>query len=156
MNLNHNVLVLARDARSYYDAYEVLREKKERLHHMDLSTPSLLCLAFSMELHLKLLLRTFEVSARGHDISKLLNKLPADEIACMSSHPDFHPTQQGQYFHENIAIASDLFIRTRYYFEELGMLQFNTGFCITLAKIIRKRIVKRVPYLTYNLGVVAD
>jgi hypothetical protein len=178
MKLNHNTLILARDARSYYDAYEVLHEKtreqrriqsnkieehQKKLkdisvpmplteHDMDLSTPALVCLAFSIELHVKLLLHTYDITVKGHDIGKLMKKLPGDEITHISNHPDFHPTQQAEVFFENIDKASNLFIRTRYYCENLGTLISNTGFCITLAKVIRKRIVERVPYLKYDLG----
>lgn len=178
MDLNHNIITLARDARSYYDAYEVLQEKTSELrriqsnkiqehqkkfkglsvpmalteHDMDLSSPALVCLAFSIELHVKLLLRIYDIIVWGHDIGKLVKKLPEEEIAYISNHPDFHPTQQGESFFENIDKASNLFIRTRYYFEKMDTLHFNTGFCITLAKVIRKRIVERVPYLRYDLG----
>jgi hypothetical protein len=178
MKLNHNTLMLARDARSYYDAYEVLQEKTHELrriqsnnieehqkkfkglsvpmplteHDMDLSTPALVCLAFSIELHVKLLLHTYDLTVRGHDIGKLIKKLPGDEIAHISNHPDFHPTQQAEGFYGNIDKASNLFVRTRYYYENLGTLISNTGFCITLAKVIRKRIVERVPYLRHDLG----
>lgn len=173
MELNFNVLILAKDARSYYDAYEVLSDKKRIIqsregekdfdgeqpiveHDMDLSTPALVCLAFSIELHLKLLLRTYDIIATGHNVGKLLNRLPKDEQTCISTHPYFHPTQQEEGFFENIAIASDLFIKTRYYFEKMGTLHFNTGFCITLAKIIRERIIKREPYLAHELGVLSE
>jgi hypothetical protein len=152
MDLNLNIIILARDARSYYDAYEVLREK----HVTDLSAPALLCLAFSIELHVKLLLRTSDIIVTGHDIGKLLKKLPEEDIAYISNHPDFHPTQQGNGFFENIDKASNLFIRTRYYFEKMDTLHFNTGFCITLAKVIRKRIVERVPDLRYDLGLFSE
>lgn len=178
MKLNHSTLILARDARSHYDAYEVLQEKTRELrriqsnkieehqkkfkglsvpmplteHDMDLSTPALVCLAFSIELHVKLLLHTYDIAVRGHDIGKLMKKLPEDEISHISNHPYFHPMQQGEGFFENIDKASNLFIRTRYYYEKMGTLISNTGFCITLAKIIRKRIVERVPYLKYDLG----
>jgi|GEM_PF-1898662 len=178
MKLDHNTLMLARDARSYYDAYEVLQEKTRDLrriqsnnieqhqkkfkglgvpmplteHDIDLSTPALVCLAFSIELHVKLLLHTFDITVKGHDIGTLMKKLPEDEIACISKHPYFHPTQQGEGFFENIEKASNLFIRTRYYYEKMGTLISNTGFCITLAKVIRKRIVGRVAYLRYDLG----
>lgn len=91
-----------------------------------------------------------------HNIEKLFKKLPKEETAYISNHPDFHPTQQGKSFFENIAIASNLFTRTRYYYENLGTFHFNTGFCITLGKVIRKRIVERVPYLGYDLGVFPD
>lgn len=182
MNLNHNIITLARDVRSYYDAYELLREKTGELrriqsnkiqghqekfkglsepmplteHDMDLSTPALVCLAFSIELHVKLLLRTYDLFVTGHDIGKLVKKLPEEEIAYMSNHPDFHPTQQGEKFVENIDKASNLFTRTRYYYENLGTFHFNTGFCITLAKVIRKRIVERVQYLRYDLGLFSE
>lgn len=156
MDLTFNIITLARDARSYNDAYKVLRETTGKLSatqsNMDLSTPALVCLAFSIELHIKLLLRTYDIIATGHDIGKLMKKLPKDELAYISMHSYFHPTQQGQRFFENIATASDLFIRTRYYFENMGTLHFNTGFCNTLAKVIRERIVERVPYLSSDLG----
>lgn len=180
MDLNLNIITLASDARSYYDAYEILQEKTSEMrriqseniqehqkkfkvvpmpltgHDINLSTPALVCLAFSIELHVKLLLRTYDIIAKGHDIGKLLKRLPKDDIVFISTHADFHPTQQGKYFFENTAIASKLFIRTRYYFENLGTLHFNTGFCSTLAKVIRKRIVQRVPYLSYDLGSFSD
>jgi len=182
MDLNHNIITLARDARSYYDAYEVLQEKTRELrriqsnkiekhqkkfkglsvpmplteHDMDLSTPALVCLAFSIELHVKLLLHTYDITIKVHDIRKLLEKLPVEDIAYISNHSDFHPTQQGDGFFENIDKASNLFTRTRYYFEEMGTLHFNTGFCLTLAKVIRKRIVERVPYLRYDLGLFSE
>jgi len=178
MKLDHSTLMLARDARSHYDAYEVLQEKTRELrriqsnkiekhqkkfkgrsvpmplteHDMDLSTPALVCLAFSIELHVKLLLHTFDITVKVHDIWELIKKLPEDEITHISSHPYFHPTQQGEGFFENIKKASHLFIRTRYYYEKMGTLISNTGFCITLAKVIRKRIVERVPDLRYDLG----
>src|SRR4051812_28495847 len=105
MKLNHNTLILARDARSYYDAYEVLQEKTRELHRIqsnkmeehqkkfkglsvpmpltehdvNLSTPALVCLAFSIELHVKLLLHTYDITVKGHDIGKLMKKLPGDE-----------------------------------------------------------------------------
>ena len=182
MDLNHNIITLARDARSCYDAYEVLQEKTSELrriqsnkieehqkkfkglnvpmllteHDMELSTPALVCLAFSIELHVKLLLHTYDIIVRGHDIRKLMKKLPGEEMANISNHPDFHPTQQAEGFFKNIDIASNLFIRTRYYFEKMDTLHFNTGFCITLAKVIRKRIVERVPYLRYDLGTFSE
>ena len=182
MELNLKIITLARDARSHYDAYEVLQEKTSELrrtqsnkiqehqkkfkdlgmpmmlteHDIDLSTPALVCLAFSIELHVKLLLHTYDLIVKGHDIRKLLKKLPVEDIAYISNHPDFHPTQQGNSFFENIDKASDLFIRTRYYFEKMDTLHFNTGFCITLAKVIRKRVVERVPYLRYNLGLFSE
>jgi hypothetical protein len=182
MDLNLNIVTLARDARSCYDAYEVLQEKtreQRRIksnkiqehqkkfnghsvpmtlteHDMDLSTPALVCLAFSMELHVKLLLHTYDIIATGHDIRKLLKELPAEDIAYISNHPHFHPTQRGDGFFENIDKASNLFIRTRYYFEKMDTLIFNTGFCITLAKVIRKRIVERVPYLKVDLGLFSE
>jgi len=182
MDLTLNIITLACDARSYYDAYEVLQEKTRELrriqsnkiqehqkkfkglsvpmalteHNMDFSTPALVCLAFSIELHVKLLLHTHDIILTGHDIRKLLEKLPGEDIAYISNHPDFHPTQQGDGFFENIDKASNLFIRTRYYFEKMDTLHFNTGFCITLAKVIRKRIVERVPYLRYDLGVFSE
>jgi hypothetical protein len=178
MKLDHSTLMLARDARSHYDAYEVLQEKTRELrriqsnnieehqkkfkglslptplteHDMDLTTPALVCLAFSIELHVKLLLHTFDKTVMGHDIGKLMQELPADEIAHISNHPYFDPTQQGEGFFENIKNASNLFIRTRYYYEKMGTLISNTGFCITLAKVIRKRIAERVPNLKYDLG----
>lgn len=178
MKLDHSTLMLARDARSHYDAYEVLQEKTRELrriqsnkieghqnkfkglsvpmpfteHVMDLSTPALVCLAFSIELHVKLLLHTYDITVWGHDIGKLVKELPEDEIAHISNHPYFHPTQQGEGFFENIDKASNLFIRTRYYYEKMDTLISNTGFCITLAKVIRKRIVERVPHLRYDLG----
>lgn len=31
LDINQNIIILACDARSYYDAYEVLREKTEKL-----------------------------------------------------------------------------------------------------------------------------
>ena len=124
MDLGFNTLILARDARSYHDAYEVLQEKTRELHiiqsnkiqehqekakglsvpmpltehDMDLSSPALVCLAFSVELHIKLLLRTYDIIGWGHNIKKLLKKLPEAETVCISSHPDFHPTQQGKFF----------------------------------------------------------
>lgn len=182
MDLNHNTIILARDARSHYDAYKVLKEKTDQLrrtqsnkieehqkkseglsvsiplkeHDMDLSTPALVCLAFSIELHVKLLLRTYDKIVRGHDIGKLMKKLPEEEIAYISNHPDFHPTQQLEGFFENIDKASNLFIRTRYYYENVGLFIANTGFCITLAKVIRQRIVERVPYLRYDLGTFSE
>ncbi len=125
-------------------------------HDMDLSTPALVCLAFSIELHVKLLLYTYDIVAKGHNIRKLLKKLPVKDRAYLSNHPDFHPTQQGDGFFHNIDKASDLFIRTRYYFEKIETLHFNTGFCITLAKVIRKRIVERVPYLRYDLSLFSE
>lgn len=182
MKLDHNTIMLARDARSHYDAYEVLQEKTRELrkiqsnkikehqkkvkglsvpiplteHNMDLSSPALVCLAFSIELHVKLLLHTYDISVRSHDIGKLMKKLPKEEVANISSHLYFHPTQQGEGFFQNIDSASDLFIRTRYYYEKMDTLHFNTGFCITLAKVIRDRIVERVPYLRYDLGVFSE
>lgn len=182
MKLDHSILMLARDARSHYDAYEVLQEKTRELsriqsikieehqekfeglsvskplteNDMDLSTPALVCLAFSIELHVKLLLHTYDITIKGHDIGKLMKKLPKDEIARLSTHPYFHPTQQNEGFFENIGRASNLFIRTRYYYEKMGTLISNTGFCITLAKVIRKRIVERVPYLIYDLGAFSE
>jgi hypothetical protein len=182
MDVNLNIVILARDARSFYDSYEVLKEKNAGLfaspsnkmnahqkkskdidvsvplteHNIDFTTPSLVCLAFSIELHLKLLLRTYDIVGRGHDIDNLIKKLPKDEIAHISTHADFHPTQQGEKFFENITKASKLFTRTRYYFETLEALHFNTGFCATLGKVIRKRIVNRVPYLTYDLGAFSE
>ena len=169
--------MLALDACSHYHAYEVLQEKTRELrriqsnnieenqkkfkglsvpmpftaHDMDLSSPALVCLAFSIELHLKLLLHTFDITVKGHDIGELMKKLPEDEIAHISNHPYFHPMQQGEGFFENIEKASNLFIRTRYYYEKMDKLISNTGFCITLAKVIRKRIVDRLPYLRYYL-----
>ncbi|MCP9751250.1 hypothetical protein [Ferruginibacter sp. HRS2-29] len=119
---------------------------------MSFSTPALMCLAFSVELHLKLLLRTYDIIAKGHNIENLFRRLPKDDIAFISNHADFHWTQQGEKFFENIAIASNLFIRIRYYFEDLGTLEFNTGFCATLTKIIRDKIIERVPYLSRDLG----
>jgi hypothetical protein len=182
MKLDHNILMLTRDARSHYDAYEVLQIKTRELgriqsnkievhqkkfkglgvpmpiteHDKDLSTPALVCLAFSIELHVKLLLHTYDTTVRGHNIGKLIKKLPEDEIAHISNHPYFYPTQQGEGFFENIDKASNLFIRTRYYYEKMGTLYFNTGFCITLAKVIRKRIVERVPYLRDDLGLFSE
>lgn len=180
MDLNQKIITLACDARSYYDAYEVLQKKtKKQLiiqsnkiqehqnkysglsvpmsltqHDMNLTTPALVCLAFCIELHVKLLLLTYDITARGHNIGKLMEKLPKDEITHISTHPDFHPTQQSDGFFENLAKASNLFIRTRYYFEKLGTFHFNTGFCVTLAMVIRKRIGERVPYLKYDLGLI--
>ena len=116
MKLNHSTLMLALDACSHYHAYEVLHEKTRELrriqsniieenqkkfkglsvsmalteHDMDLSSPALVCLAFSIELHVKLLLRTFDISVKGHDIGKLIKKLPEDESAHISNHPYFH------------------------------------------------------------------
>lgn len=119
---------------------------------MDFTTPALVCLAFSIELHIKLLLKTYDKTVRGHHIGKLIKQLPKEEKSYLSNHPDFHPTQQGDGFFENIDGASDLFIKTRYYFEKADTFHFNTGFCITLAKVIRKRIVERVPNLVYDLG----
>lgn len=161
MNLNLNIITLARDARSCYDAYEVLQEKTHELRgiqasNIHFSTPALVILAFSLELHVKLLLHTYDIIVTGHDISKLFEKLPKEDIAYISMHPDFHPTQQGEGFFENIDKASNLFIRTRYYFEKMGTLHFNTGFCLTLAKVIGKRIVERVPYLTDDLGLSSE
>ena len=182
MDLNHNTLMLARDARSHYDAYKVLQEKTGELrrtqsnkieehqqkskglsvpmplieHDMDLTSPALVCLAFSIELHVKLLLRTYDKNVWGHDIGKLMEELPGEEIAYISNHPDFHLTQQGKGFFENIDTASNLFIRARYYYENVGLFIANTGFCITLAKVIRKRIVERVPYLRYDLGTFSE
>jgi len=182
MKLDHSTLMLARDARSYYDAYEVLQEKTREPRRiqsnnreesqkqskglsvpipltkqdMDLSTPALVCLAFSIELHVKLLLHTFDITVMGHDIGKLMKELPEDEMAHISNHPYFHPTQQGEGFFENLENASNLFIRTRYYYEEMSTLISNTGFCVTLAKVIRKRIVERVPYLRHDLGEFPD
>lgn len=182
MDLNLNIVMLARDARSCYDAYEVLQEKTRELrriksneiqehqkkfsgrsvpmtlteYDMDLSTPALVCLAFSIELHVKLLLHTYDITAMGHDIRKLFEKLPAEDIAYISNHPDFDPTQRGDGFFENIDIASNLFIRTRYYYEKMDTFIFNTGFCIALAKVIRKRIVERVPYLKDDLGLFSE
>jgi hypothetical protein len=178
MDLNFNIIILAGDARSYYDAYQVLQEKTDELrriklkkaeqhqkkskgisvpmpiteHDMNFTTPALVCLAFSIELHVKLLLKTYDKTVKGHHIGKLIKQLPKEEKANISNHPDFHPTQQGDLFFQNIEIASDLFIRTRYYFEKVDTFHFNTGFCITLAKVIRKRIVERVPSLRYDLG----
>jgi len=180
MDLNLNIIALASDARSYYDAYEILQEKTSEMRRIqsnkntgtskkfkgmpmphterdiNLTTPALVCLAFSIELHVKLLLQTYDIIARGHDIGNLLKELPEDDVVFISTHKDFDHTHQGEYFFENIAIASKLFIRTRYYFENLGTLHFNTGFCATLAKVIRKRIVQRVPYLSYDLGSFSD
>lgn len=178
MKLDHSTLMLARDARSHFDAYEVLHGKTRELrriqsnrieehekksngitvpmplaeHDMDLTSPALVCLAFSIELHVKLLLHTYDITVWGHDIGKLMKKLPEDEITQISNHPYFHPTCQGEGFFENIEQASDLFVRTRYYYEKMGTLISNTGFCLTLAKVIRKRIVERVPDLKYDLG----
>lgn len=181
MEVNLNIILLATDARSYYDAYNVLNEKTAELrqasntrenhqndlangdnfiplipNHTDISSPALVCLAFSVELHLKLLLYSHDIKAKGHDVGKLIKKLPQDDIDFISNHDDFHPTQQGDYFFKNIVTASDLFIKTRYYFENLGTLHSNTGFCATLTKVIRKRIVQRVPYLAYDLGTLSD
>jgi hypothetical protein len=183
MKLDRNTLMLARDARSHYDAYEVLQEKTSELrriqsnkieehqkksnglsvpmplteHYMDLTSPALLCLASSIELHVKLFFYTYDIPARGHHIEKLIKKLPEDEITHISTHPYFDPiTQQGEGFFENIDKASNLFIRTRYYYEKMGTLISNTRFCITLAKVIRKRIVERVPYLRYDLGTFSE
>ena len=154
MQVDLKIIILASDARSYNDAYEVLMAAKlYEKRQMNLSSPALVCLAFSIELHIKLLLRTYDLNVRGHNIEKLIRKLPQNEIACISTHPDFHPTQQREMFFENIATASNLFVKTRYYFENMGTLHFNTGFCLTLARIIRKRIVERVPYLSHDLGI---
>lgn len=86
MKLDHSTLMLARDARSHYDAYEVLQEKTRELrriqsneieelqekfkgvpmhlteHDIDLTTPALVCLAFSIELHVKFLLHTYDIT----------------------------------------------------------------------------------------------
>jgi len=155
MDLNLNILLLAQDARSYYDAYEVLKETKlpHASNSMSLATPAMVCLAFSTELHVKLLLRTFDLEVTGHDIKKLFMQLPKDERTKISTDEFFHPTQQRKYFFEEIEQASNLFVRTRYYFENMGTLQFNIGFCATLCRVIQKRIVKRVPYLASDLGI---
>lgn len=154
MDLTFNIILLAQDARSYCDAYEILNEKMR--HNLKLSSPAIVCLAFSVELHIKLLLKTHGMTVRGHDIGKLLLKLPKDEISWISNHADFHPTMQGKGFFANIATASDLFTRTRYYYEDVSTHISNTGFCITLAKVIRKRIVERVPYLRDDLGELSE
>jgi len=183
MKMDHSTLMLARDARSHYDAYEVLQEKNRELreaqsrkienhhqrfkglavstpltgHDMDLSTPALVCLAFSIELHVKLLLHTYDITTKGHHIGKLIRKLPVEEISHLATHPHFDPiSQQGEGFFKNIETSSDLFIRTRYYYEKMGTLISNTGFCIALAKVIRTRVVERVPYLAFDLGVFSE
>ncbi|MDF2381367.1 hypothetical protein JMG10_07825 [Nostoc ellipsosporum NOK] len=91
MDLNFNIIILAGDARSYYDAYQVLQEKTDELrriklkkaeehqkkskgvsvsmpiteHDMNFTTPALVCLAFSIELHVKLLLKTYDKTVGG-------------------------------------------------------------------------------------------
>lgn len=178
MNIGFTTIVLAKDARSYYDAYLELAPKQEKLfrdrikkyqaiqekarksntgafltgHDMDFSSPAFMCLSFSLELHLKLLLRLHGIEKTGHDISKLVDALPADEKELLSMSKYLQPTQQGENFFTNLMMISQFFIRLRYYFEKLGALKLDPWFTISLIKTIQERAGQICPELKYDLG----
>ena len=118
-------------------------------------SPALVCLAFSIELHVKLLLHTYDLIVKGHDDRKLLKKLPVEDIAYISNPRIFTLRSKGNSSFENIDKASDLFIRTRYYFtEKMDTLHLTPGFVLRWLKVIRKRVVERAFIWRYNLGFV--
>ncbi|ASZ13271.1 hypothetical protein KTO58_07965 [Chitinophaga pendula] len=178
MNIDLSLQILAKDARSFYDAYMELAPKQEKLfkdrvkkyqaiqekarksntgafltgHDMDFSSPAFMCLSFSLELHIKLLLRLHGIEKTGHDISKLINALPTDEKELLSMSKYLQPTQQGENFFTNLVMISQLFIRLRYYFEKLGALKLDPWFTISLIKTIQERAAEICPELKYDLG----
>lgn len=178
MNIDFTVIVLAKDARSYYDAYAELSKKQETLfkdrikkfkaiqekarksntrafvtgHDMDFSSPAFMCLSFSLELHIKLLLRLHGIKKTGHDISKLVEALPAEDKELLSMSKYLQPTQQGKNFSINLLKISQFFTRLRYYFEKLGSLQLDPWFTIGIIKSIQERAGEICPELKYDLG----
>lgn len=178
MNIDFTTIVLAKDARSYYDAYVELAEKQKKLfkdqikkiqeiqekarksntgafitgHDMDFSSPAFMCLSFSLELHLKLLLRLHGIEKKGHDILKLVEALPAEEKELLSMSKYLQPTQQGEKFFTNLMMISQFFIRLRYYFEKLGSLKLDPWFTVSIIKTIQERAGEICPELKYDLG----
>lgn len=178
VNVDFTLKVLATDARSYYDAYVALAQKQEKLfkdrikkyqaiqekarksntgafltgHDMDLGSPAFMCLSFSLELHLKLLLRLHGIEKIGHDISKLIDALPKEEKEFLSMSKYLQPTQQGENFFINLVMISQFFTRLRYYFEKLGSIKLDPWFSISIIETIQERAGEICPELKYELG----
>lgn len=178
LEIDLTIIVLAKDARSYYDAYVKLAEKQDKLfkdrirkfqtsrekamnygsqalitgHYIDFTSPAFMCLSFSLELHIKLLLRLHGIEKTGHDVSKLVGALPANEKELLSKSKYLQPTQQGNGFFTNLMMISQFFIRLRYYFEKLGSLKLDPWFSISLIKAIQERAGEMCPELKYDLG----
>ena len=178
MYIDFTIIVLAKDARSYYDAYMELASKqgklfKERIkkiqaiqekarksytrifitgHDMDFASPAFMCLSFSLELHIKLLLRLHGIKKLGHDILKLVGALPPEEKKALSMSRHLYPTQPGDNFLTNLLMISQFFTRLRYYFEKLGALKLDPWFTISIIKTIQERAGEICPELKYDLG----
>jgi len=145
------LMMLAKDARSHYDAYVELSKNKQKLF-TDFSSPAFMCLSFSLELHIKLLLRVHGIEKRGHEILKLVKVLPQTEIDLLSTSEHIYPWDRGQNFIPNLYVISGFFMRVRYYFEDMGPMTLDPWFSIGVIKAIQDRVAVLTPRLKYDLG----
>lgn len=151
INESLNSMVLACDARGYYEAYLELSKNKEK--QFQLASPRFMCLAFSLELHVKLLLRLHGKKPWGHEISKLVKELPATDIEILSMSDHLYPMHRGENFNEELFKLNRFFNRVRYYFEDLGTMKLDPWFSLGLINAIRERVATLSPSLAYDLGV---
>lgn len=75
-----------------------------------------------LELHIKLLLRLHGIEKTGHEISKLIVALPAEEKELLSMSKYLQPTQQGENFFITLVMISQFFTRLRYYLKNQDRL----------------------------------
>jgi HEPN domain-containing protein len=96
--------------------------------------PSVVCLAFSVELALKAILLGTGDSARGHALDTLFSKLPPEiqtEIIQLTGIATSS-------FPEQLALAARAFVEWRYIYEQNGLHTVNTPFLLALREATAK------------------
>jgi len=145
------------EADDFYKAYQVLTENYDTAT-LVIMGPSIVCLAFAVELYMKDLLITLKIEApRSHNISGLFERLPEHIKKEIFSHPSisqnpFHtrgPVYSAKRFSDNyspydgfieqIETISHAFVNWRYPIDEkkTKSLYYNSAFAEALVESIK-------------------
>ena len=140
-------------ANDFFDAYKVL-EKNYNTASLTIMAPSIVCLAFAVELYLKDLHFTISGEApHGHDIYKLFEKLPSQIKQEIFAHksisqnpfmsrgnilsPQYYNRDYSAYerFIDQMKAISDGFEKWRYSYE-VGTLNYDSSFAAAFTEAV--------------------
>ena len=107
---------------------------------LPLSTPSIICGAFSVELAIKSLLYKNGIETKGHQLLKLLQQLPTE------TQKEIYEGLEKEWvdFEAQLANCDKAFVDWRYAHETTSDLNINSNFLVLLAEVCCKIVMREL------------